>query len=224
VNLKGRLSQVQSLSRCPSSDTERGVNLSATASTLNIIVAGVKQFVEPCFANDRNAAIFSSLLNLTLLYLTTGIANMTVAGTLKKLVSFGSKPNASTFPELVNVIVWMRCLLAIGYGIHLSRGTVGGLGMLYGLNVVSFLPLLYTILLGADLDSYDNIIFAGVPNSLALMLLVWIYCYTLENADEEAALTNMIEVMRTVTTVGQEDGGAETDVPEAPKVDADSEF
>jgi hypothetical protein len=151
---------------------------------------------------------------------------MTFLTTLKKLFAFGSKPNATTFPELLNVVIWMRCILAIFYGIHLSRGSVGGLGMLYGLNVIAFCPVMYTILLGADMDSYDNMIFAGVPNALGLLLLVWIYCYTADNESEEAALANMINVMQTVTNGVQEDGGttAESITQEAPKVDLDSEF
>jgi len=97
--------------------------------------------------------------------------------------------------------------------------------MLYGLNVVAFVPIMYTKLLGADLDSYDNIIFAGVPNALALLLLVWIYCYSLDNASEEATLAEMINVMRTVTAEGAEGtGSAEGEVQDAPKVEADSEF
>ena len=151
--------------------------------------------------------------------------DMTIASTLRTSFSFGSKPNASTFPELVNVIVWMRCLLAIGYGIYLSRGTVGSLGMLYGLNVVAFVPMIYIILLlGADLDSYDNLMFVGLPNSLALLLLVWIYCYTLENAEEEVALAKIIDVMWTVATGGEEEAEVESAALDGPKVDASSEF
>lgn len=150
---------------------------------------------------------------------------MTLTQTLKKLFAFGSKPNASTFPELQNVVVWMRCLMAIAYGVYLSRGTAGGVGMLYGLNVIAFVPVMYTILLGADADSYDNLTFAGVPNALALMLLAWIYCYTLDNASEEEALANMIHVMRTMTTVSEEvDDAAERVTEDVPEVEADSEF
>lgn len=76
------------------------------------------------------------------------------------------------------------------------------------------------------MDSYDNMIFAGVPNALGLLLLVWIYCYTADNESEEAALANMINVMQTVTKGVQENGGttAESITQEAPKVDPDSEF
>lgn len=152
---------------------------------------------------------------------------MTFLGTLKKLVAIGSKPNASTFPELLNVVVWMRCIMAVVYGIHLSKSTVGGVGMLYGLNAVAFVPMMYAFLLGADVNSYDNLIFAGVPNALALLLLVWIYFFTLDNASEEAAIANMISVMQTDTTWADEDSGGNTEsasMQDAPQVDADSEF
>mmetsp|Transcript_31302 Transcript_31302/g.56735 ORF Transcript_31302/g.56735 Transcript_31302/m.56735 type:complete len:150 (+) Transcript_31302:111-560(+) len=145
---------------------------------------------------------------------------MAILKILKKSVAFGSQPNASTFPELVDVLIWMRFVIAFIYGIQLSRKTeLGAVGLLYGLNAVAFVPIMYTILLKANMDSYvGNIMFAGVPNALALLLLMWIYCYTLNNGSEEAALAKMIDVMQNLTTEAVEietvrDGGQDTAAP-----------
>ena len=134
---------------------------------------------------------------------------MSVKDFLKKLVAFGSKPNATTFPELPDVALWLRSFLAIAYAWHL-RGRTGGAGFLFGLNVITFLPFIYfSTFLGVDSDSYENLTFAGVPNCLALFLLIWIYFYTLDNTNEEAKLVGMLNMLQTVTT-GDGSGGAES--------------
>ena len=97
---------------------------------------------------------------------------------LKKFVSINSKPNQDTFPELPDVIVWFRFALALLYGsfLGLSNHSKGAAGILFGLNFISFIPVLYcNFILGADSDSYGSkLYFSGVLNSLALMLLIWI--------------------------------------------------
>mmetsp|Transcript_25784 Transcript_25784/g.39610 ORF Transcript_25784/g.39610 Transcript_25784/m.39610 type:complete len:158 (-) Transcript_25784:79-552(-) len=109
-----------------------------------------------------------------------------------KLAAWNSKPTYATFPELQDVIIWLRMFLAIFYGLHLGFSqTKGGVGVLFGLNVVTFLPVLYcNTYLAADTESYPNLTFAGVPNALALLLLIWIYLYTSEYADDESQLAS----------------------------------
>ena len=147
---------------------------------------------------------------------------MAILKILKKAVAFGSQPTASTFPELVDVVIWMRFVIAVIYGIHLSRKPeLGAVGMLYGLNAVAFVPVLYTILLKANMDSYDgNIFIAGVPQALTVMLLVWIYFYTLNNEKEEAAVAKIIDIMQNVTTKGVETESASDDGGQAAAEDA----
>lgn len=149
---------------------------------------------------------------------------MSVKELFKKLVAFGSKPNATTFPELLDMVIWLRGFLAIAYAMHL-RGKTSGATLLFGLNVITFLPFIYcSTFLGVDSDSYENLTFAGVPNCLALFLLVWIYFYTLDNTDEEARLAGMLNILQTVTT-GDGSGSAESIMHDASNAGgAGSEF
>jgi hypothetical protein len=143
--------------------------------------------------------------------------NMSVKETLKKLITFGSKPNATTFPELLDMVIWSRFFLAVAYAINL-RGRTGASSCMMGLNLITFLPFVFcTIYLGADSDSYENLTFASVPNCVGLFLLVWIYLNTLDNDAKMAGLLNVVQ------TVTMGDDSAESilqDVTEA----GDSEF
>ena len=149
---------------------------------------------------------------------------MSVKEYLRKLVAFGSKPNATTFPELPDVAVWLRSFLAIAYAWHL-RGKTGGAGFLLGVNLITFLPFIYfSTFLGVDADSYENLTFAGVPNCLALFLLVWIYFYTLDNENDEAKMVGMLNILRTVTAEDSS-GVAESIMQDAPDAgETGSEF
>ena len=50
--------------------------------------------------------------------------------------------------------------------------------------------------MGADNDSYGTaIFFGGVLNALALMLLIWIYFYTLEHEQEEMKIAQILLAM-----------------------------
>ena len=143
---------------------------------------------------------------------------------LKKFVSLNSKPTIETFPELPNIIVWLRCILAIIYGAWLGIGnlTSGGAGVMFGLNFITFLPIIYcSTYLGADQESFGTkIYFGGVANSLALMLLIWVYFYTAEHADDELKLADaLVAVVKNITIA--EDGAA---VEEASPIVEESEF
>lgn len=66
------------------------------------------------------------------------------ASILQKFFALNSKPTKETFPELPNMVIWMRFVLAACYGFWLGAGTQrGGVGILFGLNFVTFVPILY---------------------------------------------------------------------------------
>jgi hypothetical protein len=47
--------------------------------------------------------------------------------------------------------------------------------------------------LGANSESYGTkLLFSGVANSFALLLLIWIYFFTLEHADDEKTLVSAL--------------------------------
>ena len=121
----------------------------------------------------------------------------------------------------------MRFCLGILYGCWLGVGTArsnSGANLIFGLNFVSFVPIVYcTIYLGADSDSYENkLLFSGVLNSVALLLLVWIYFYTAEHEDDEQILSAALK-----TVLGAATGSVSEEAGEAtmnPPVVEDSEF
>ena len=105
---------------------------------------------------------------------------------LKKFVSIGSQPTPETFPELPECLIWMRFGLAVMFSVFYfgyrdTENFVGGaLPLVMALNIVGFIPLLYCrLILVANTDAYDSkLIFDGLLNAMALILLLWIYIYT----------------------------------------------
>jgi hypothetical protein len=79
--------------------------------------------------------------------------------------------------------------------------------------------------LGADSESYGTkLFFSGVVNSLALLLLIWIYFFTLDHADDEKTLISALADV-IVGSMANNDTSTE-DMPiaaDAPIVE-DSEF
>ena len=117
--------------------------------------------------------------------------------TLKKFFSYNSKPTAETFPELPDAVVWFRFVLAILYGSYLGLAHIrGGANVIFATNVILFLPFLYCqLILAADTDSFPSLTFVGVIHAVALMLLVWIYFYSMSFADDEAKLAAAVSTM-----------------------------
>ncbi len=148
---------------------------------------------------------------------------------ISKFLAVGSKPTAESFPELPYMIVWFRALLGLAFGIALG-GTRGGVKFVFGLNIITFIPILYAkVILVADMESYkQDLQFKGVLNALALAMLVWIYCYTWTNAEAEATMGAVAAVIR-ATALGRV-GSGDTTVMEAaavsdePLLGVDSEF
>ena len=114
---------------------------------------------------------------------------------LKKALKFASKPDASTFPELLTVVTWLRIIIGAIYGVSLgirneNRGLVG---LTLGLNVIAFAPMLYfNGFLMAKIDSYKNLRFVGVVNGLAIMLLIWITFFTWAHSEEEMSMQKVL--------------------------------
>ncbi|KAL3786141.1 hypothetical protein HJC23_010715 [Cyclotella cryptica] len=127
---------------------------------------------------------------------------------LNKCKAYRSQPNATTFPELPTVTTWMRFLLGGLYGISLGlrTDTRGLIGALFGLNVITFLPMFwFNSYLDANIDSYKSLNFAGVANAFAFMMLVWILIFTWEHGEEEISLGKVIS---DVVHSGSGDDGA----------------
>jgi hypothetical protein len=123
-----------------------------------------------------------------------------------KLFAFQSKPTASTFPELPDIIIWIRIVLGAAYGVNLGlKDEVGGVVLVFGLNLITFLPIVFmSTFLNVQIDTYkQSVNFAGVANALAVMLLVWMIIFTKQHGGEEAVLAAAL--------VGQKvAGGADT--------------
>jgi hypothetical protein len=120
---------------------------------------------------------------------------MTTSSLLHKVFQFGSKPDASTFPELLTVVTSMRLLFGAMYGVSLAvrHETSGLVGLTMGLNLVAFAPMLwFNGYLHADVDSYKNLRFVGVFNGVAMMLLVWIMLFTYYHLEEEETLQKVL--------------------------------
>lgn len=114
---------------------------------------------------------------------------------LLQFLAINSKPNKDTFPELPDLIVWMRFVLAIAYGSWLGlSGQKGAAGIIFGLNFVTFVPIVYcSTFLGADAESYGTkLYFSGVVNGVSLLMLLWIYFHTLDHAEEEKLLSEVL--------------------------------
>ena len=109
---------------------------------------------------------------------------------MKKFFSPNSKPTMETFPELIDCIVWLRFALAVFFGLWIGNESQnrGGANIMFGLNFIAFLPILYCqTFLGADQDSYGSkLFFSGIVQGLALAMLIWIYFYTESHAEDEA--------------------------------------
>jgi hypothetical protein len=114
---------------------------------------------------------------------------------LQKAVEINSKPTLQSFPELVDVLLWVRFLLGTLYGLYLGTNAVKSATLpLQALNLIAFLPVMYSQLyLGANNDSYGmKLVMSGTLNSLALCMLIWIYFYTDGNEQDGARMAALL--------------------------------
>ncbi len=113
----------------------------------------------------------------------------------------------------------------LAYGISLGMresnhdGSLkGAMGILFGLNVITFLPIMYmSFFLNAVTDSYKYLNFAGVQNGLAFMMIVWTFFFTMLNEDVESELNSVVIKTIVNAAVGGDDNmsteGGEDFVP-----------
>lgn len=93
----------------------------------------------------------------------------------------------------------IRAVLALTYGVWIgiqsttslaavsTRAGGGAANLTFAFNIVCFIPLAYTITyLRVDQESYGaKLMFAGVPQGIAVVLLIWIWVYTSSHEADE---------------------------------------
>lgn len=148
------------------------------------------------------------------------------SSSFKKFTACNSSPSALTYPQLPDSIIYLRIFLGIAYGTSLgyrenstSVALTGAVGIVFGINVVVFIPILYLqFYLNAKIDSYKKSLnFVGVVNGLAAMLLVWVTLFTaLHEMELEALGGAVVKSAVDVVTKGGEEGNFEVveDLPE----------
>lgn len=137
---------------------------------------------------------------------------------LLKFASINSKPTAETFPELPTCLMWTRFFVALAYGtwLGLSGSSNGGSGIVMGLNLITFVPFMYASgYLMSDMDSYGpSLLWHGVPNAVCLLVLIWMYFYTLEHEDEEKKIVSVLfGALNSAASAATEGTPLEVDVP-----------
>lgn len=165
--------------------------------------------------NSTSSFSSSSIVGGMISYLTKRIQRYLFL--LKKAFTMNLQPTEETFPELYDIIVWFRFMMAIGYGRLIGRNKESSaIFLLQSLNIIGFIPILYIRLFlnmnesNMSSSSYGNkLFFAGLLNAIALVLLIWIYYFTLYHAEEEtmlsAMLVNTTIVNDTTTTTSSND-------------------
>ena len=164
----------------------------------------------------------SSTLNHSLSFDTNAMSSSFIENfksVLKKALALNSKPTEESFPELPEVLVWLRFLLAVAYGAFLGIKDVrSGTMPLQALNLIAFVPVMYCrFYLGAGAEVFPTqVIFSGLFNALALCVLIWLYYFTLHHEEEEAKLSSfLVFTSEDLEPSPLEDAGgaAQTDAP-----------
>lgn len=121
-----------------------------------------------------------------------------------------SKPTPDTFPELPDVLVWYRFVLAVVFSLYLGyqevlktdpltdsnedsrfKRTTSSLSIiLQALNLLAFLPFVYgKYYLGIEGEHFSaELLFAGLLNGMALFMLIWVIFFTQSHEDDVAAI------------------------------------
>jgi|AntRauTorckE5430_2_1112549.scaffolds.fasta_scaffold00742_1 hypothetical protein len=97
--------------------------------------------------------------------------------------------------------------ISLGYREITFDATLGGsIGLIMGLNVIIFVPIVYlNYYLYAETSTYKALNFQGSPNALALMILIWTIFVTMLHENEENALTNAVIQTAVKFANGEED-------------------
>jgi hypothetical protein len=147
---------------------------------------------------------------------------------LKKALAINSKPTEESFPELPDVLLWIRFFLGIVCGTYFGlKGVRSGTMPLQCLNLICFVPLLYArVYLGAATEVFPSqVLFSGTFQALALSLLIWIYFFTAEHAEQEVKMIALLVLQSLPSNTGDVDSSMipeEVQLP--PPVVEESEF
>jgi hypothetical protein len=78
---------------------------------------------------------------------------------------------------------------------------------MFAVNLITFVPVLYaTTYLGANQEEYGTkLIFGGVAQGVALVLLIWVYFYTEYHDVDEAAMKHAFSKLAENLTAGHMD-------------------
>jgi hypothetical protein len=149
---------------------------------------------------------------------------------LKKALALNSKPTEESFPELPDVLLWFRFVLGVACGTYFGlKGIRSGTMPLQALNLICFVPLIYArVFLGAPAEVFPSqVLFSGTFQAVALCLLIWIYLFTAEHAEQEVKMVALL-VLKTLSSNNDvdADSSSETipDVQLQPPVVEESEF
>ena len=138
---------------------------------------------------------------------------------------------------MVDYVYYIRGALAGLYGIWIQYGGREDLParthLMFAFNTVCFVPLAYTITyLRVDQESYGaSLLFTGVPQGMALIMLIWIYMYTQSHEADEMAFANALlgsiggggtdNVVIGDETDGSSSSGATTDRTESASMESE---
>eukprot|EP00522_Entomoneis_paludosa_P017584 CAMPEP_0172459922 /NCGR_PEP_ID=MMETSP1065-20121228/34733_1 /TAXON_ID=265537 /ORGANISM="Amphiprora paludosa, Strain CCMP125" /LENGTH=165 /DNA_ID=CAMNT_0013214781 /DNA_START=128 /DNA_END=625 /DNA_ORIENTATION=+ len=114
---------------------------------------------------------------------------------VKKAFTFNLNPTEDSFPELPTILIWFRFVLAVGYGLYVGTKLVNNaVVLIQALNLIAFIPTVYCkFFLGVSAEVFPmETIFAGLPNAMALCILIWVYMFTAANEESEAQLTSLL--------------------------------
>ena len=116
---------------------------------------------------------------------------------------------------------WFRFIIGGLYGVSLGlrNETRGMIGALFGLNVITFLPMFwFNSCLDANVDSYKTLNFVGVANGFAFMILIWVIIFTWDHGDGEASLGEVFAEVAARGAAAIDGSGGEPDLTSEPAI------
>lgn len=143
---------------------------------------------------------------------------------LKKALSFNLQPTEDSFPELPTVLIWFRFILAVAYGSYVGFNLLAsGVVLIQALNLLAFVPTIYCkFFLGVPSDVFaTQVVFSGLPNAMALVVLIWVYCFTSAHEREELQLTSLLISAVAPNVEGEVVGELEPEVVISPVAEAE---